>query len=138
MEKHFYLWRAVDHKGEVLEFLVTKRRNFSKIIRKHGSPKIIATDKLASYGAAFRRIGIVDIQVCSGRANNQCENLHMPFRRGERAMQRFKTVAALQKFVRYHSLIYNHFNYERHPESTQTYKRKRSDALIEWFQICTL
>ena len=69
---------------------------------------------------------------------NQCENLHMPFRRRERAMQRFKTVAALQKFVRYHSLIYNHFNYERHPESTQTYKRKRSDALIEWFQICTL
>ena len=50
-------------------------------------------------------------------------------------MQRFKTVAALQKFTSYHAQIYNHFNHERHLESRQTYKQKRSAALIEWFQI---
>ena len=64
-----YLWRAVDHEGEVLECYVTKRRNKAaakkfliKTMRKHGSPKIITTDKLASYGAAFREIGVVDRQ----------------------------------------------------------------------------
>ena len=51
-------------------------------------------------------------------------------------MQRFKTAATLQKFVSYHSQIYNHFNHERHLETRQTYKQKRSAALIEWFQIC--
>ena len=63
--ERFYLWRAVDHEGEVLECYVTKRRNKAaakkfliKAMRKHGSPKIITTDKLPSYGAAFREIGV--------------------------------------------------------------------------------
>jgi putative transposase len=120
-----------------------------KIMRKHGSPAIITTDKLPSYGAAFREIGVADRQLCGGRTNNRCENSHSlpgsglfanhekgPFRRRERAMQRFKTVATLQKFVSYHSQIYNHFNHERHPlaerclpanaeklETRQTYKQ---------------
>ena len=58
-------WRAVDHQGEVLECFVTKRRNkaaakkfLTKVMRKHGSPKIITTDKLPSYGAAFRKVGV--------------------------------------------------------------------------------
>ena len=95
--ERFYLWRAVDHEGEVLECFVTKRRNKAaakkfliKTMRKHGSPKIITTDKLASYGAAFREIGVVDRQLCGGRANNRCENSHLPFRRRERAMQTFR------------------------------------------------
>ena len=101
--ERFYLWRAVDHEGEVLECFVTKRRNKAaakkfliKIMRKHGSPKIITTDKLTSYGAAFREIGVVDRQLCGGRANNRCENSHLPFRRQERAMQKFKSCAMLQ------------------------------------------
>ena len=134
--------RAVDHEGEVLECFVTKRRNKAaakkfliKTMRKHGAPKIITTDKLPSYGAAFREIGVADKQLCGGRSNNRCENSHPPFRRRERAMQRFRTVATLQKFVSYHSQIYNHFNHERHLETRQAYKRKRCAALIEWFQI---
>ena len=122
--ERFYLWHPVDHEGEVLECFVTKRRNKAaakkfliKTMRKYGSVKIIITDKLLSYGAAFREIGVADKQLCGGRANNRCENSHLPFRRQERAMQRFKTVAALQKFVSYHSQIYNHFNHERHLES---------------------
>lgn len=79
--ERFYLWRAVDHEGEVLERYVTKRRNkaaakkfFIKTMRKHGSPKIITTDKLPSYQAAFREFGVVGRQLCGGRANNRCEN----------------------------------------------------------------
>ena len=141
--ERFYLWRAVDHEGEVLECFVTKRRNKAaakkfliKTMRKHGSPKIITTDKLTSYGAAFREIGVVDRQLCGGRANNRCENSHLPFRRRERAMQKFKSCAMLQKFTSYHAQIYNHFNHERHLESRQSFKQKRTTALLEWFQIC--
>jgi len=107
-----------------------------KKMRKHGSPKIITTDKLPSYGAAFREIVVVDRQLCGGRSNNRCENSHLPFRRRERAMQRFKTVATPQKFVSYHSQIYNHFNHVRHLETRQVYKQKRRVSLNEWFQIC--
>ena len=141
--ERFYLWRAVAHEGEVLECFVTKRRNkvgakkfLIKIMRKHGFPKIIATDKLPSYGAAFHEIGIADRQLCRGRFNNRCENSHLPFRRRERAMQRFKTVAALHKFVSYHSQICNHFNHQRHLESRQSFKKKRTTALTEWFNFC--
>jgi len=105
-------------------------------MRKHGAPKVIITDKLASYGAAFREIGVDDKHLCGGRSNKRCENSHLPFRRRERAMQLFKTAATLQRFVSYHSQIYNHFNHERYLQTRQTYKQKRSGALIEWFQIC--
>jgi putative transposase len=81
--ERFYLWRAVDHEGEVLECFITKRRNKAaankfliKTMRKHGAPKIITTDKLPSYGAAFREIGVADKQLCGGRSNNRCENSH--------------------------------------------------------------
>ena len=77
--ERFYLWCAVDHEGEVLECYVAKRRNKAaakkfliKTMRKHGSPKITTTDKLASYGAAFREIGVEDRQLCGGRSNNRC------------------------------------------------------------------
>jgi putative transposase len=126
--ERFYLWRAVDNEGEVLECFVTKRRNkeaakkfLIKAMRKHGSPKINTTDKLPSYGAAFREIDVADRQFCSGRSNNRCENSHLPFRRRERAMQLFKAAATLQRFVSYHSQIYNHFNHERHLQNRQTY-----------------
>jgi len=98
--------------------------------------KIITTDKLPSYGAAFREVGVAKRQLCGRRSNNRCENSHLPFRRRERAMQRFKTAATLQKFLSYHSQIYNHFNHERHLERRQSFKQKRSAAFIEWFNFC--
>ena len=132
----------MDYEEEVLKCYVTRRRNKAaakrfliKAMRKHGSPKIITTDKLPSYGAAFREIGVADKQLCGGRSNNRCENLHLPFRWRERTMQLFKTAATLKKFVSYHSQIYNYFNHERHLETRQTYKQKHSAALIKWFQI---
>ena len=143
--ERFYLWRAVDHEGEVLECFVTKRRDkaaakkfFMKTMRKHGSPEIITTDKLPSYQAAFRELGVADRQLCGGRSNNRYENSHLPFRRRERAMQRFKSFASLQKFTSYHAQIYNHFNHERHLETRQSFKQKRAAALTEWFNFCTV
>ena len=142
--ERFYLWRAVDHEGEVLECYVSKRRDrhaarkfLIKTMRKHGSPKIITTDKLASYRAAFREIGVAERQLCGGRTNNRCENSHLPFRRRERAMQKFKNCATLQRFTSLHSQIYNHFNHERHLKNRRTYKQKRCVALTEWFQLCS-
>ena len=141
--ERFCLWRTVDHEGEVLECFVTKRGNKAaakklliETMRKHGSPKIITTDELVSYGAVFREIGGVDRQLCGGQANNRCENSHLPFRRLERAMQNFKSCAMFQKYISYHAQIYNQFNHERHLESRQTYKKKCSAALIEWFNFC--
>ncbi|MGB1235256.1 MAG: DDE-type integrase/transposase/recombinase, partial [Planktomarina sp.] len=73
---------------------------------------------------------------CGGRTNNRCENSHLPFRRRERAMQRFRNRATLQKFTSVHSQIYNHFNHQRHLEKRQVYKTKREAALTAWFKIC--
>ncbi len=141
--ERFYLWRAVDHEGEVLECYVSKKRDrraakkfLIKIMRKHGSPHVITTDKLPSYRAVFRELGVADRQLCGGRTNNKCENSHLPFRRRERAMQRFRSHATLQRFTSIHSQIYNHFNHQRHLENRETFKAIRTAALSAWFQIC--
>ena len=135
-----YLWRAVDHEGEVLEALATKHRDrrsalkfLRKLMKRHGRPLTVVTDKLRSYGAAMKVIGNADRQECEGRwINNQAENSHQPLRRRERAMLRFRRMGTLQKFAAVHRTVYNHFNQERHLTSRDDYKRNRSVALAEW------
>jgi putative transposase len=104
-ERH-YLWRAVDHEGEVLESFVTKTRDkkaalkfLRKSLKRHGRPEEIVTDRLRSYGAALRELGVGDRQETGRWANNRAENPHQPFRRRERAMLRFQRVRTLQKFA---------------------------------------
>jgi hypothetical protein len=94
------------------EEIGTLQKISHKTMYKYGSPKIFTTDKLATYCAAFREIGVPERQLCGGRANNRCENSHLPFRRRERAMQKFKNCATLQCLTSLHSQIYNHFNHE--------------------------
>ena len=139
-----YLWRAVDHEGEVLESYVTKRRNHKaalkflrKLMKRYGSPKVIVTDRLRSYGAAMKVIGNADRQVVGRWKNNRAENSHLPFRRRERAMLRFRRMRSLQKFVAVHSSIHNHFNQERHLYSRTNFKLNRTAALSEWRQLCS-
>ena len=81
-----YLWRAVDHEGEVLESFVTKTRDkkaalkfLKKAMRKHGRPEVIVTDLLGSYGAALKDIGAADRQETGRWLNNRAENSHLPF-----------------------------------------------------------
>ena len=137
-ERH-YLWRAVDHEGEVPESFVTKTRDkkaalkfLKKAMRKHGRPEVIVTDKLRSYGAALREIGSNARQETGRWLNNRAENSHLPFRRRERAMLRFRRMRSLQKFASIHASVHNHFNQERHLYSRQNFKANRAAALAEW------
>jgi putative transposase len=137
-----YLWRAVDHEGEVLESYVTKRRDrkaalrfLKKAMRRYGNPEVIVTDRLASYRAAMKVIGNEDRQETASWANNRAENSHLPFRRRERAMLRFRQMRSLQKFVSVHSSVHNHFNHQRNIERRTRFKTLRYAALIEWRQL---
>jgi putative transposase len=107
-----YLWRAVDHEGEVL-----------------------VTDRRHSYRAAITAIGSEARQVTSHRLNNRCENSHQPFRRRERAISKFRNAESVQKFASIQSSIQNHFNHERHLYSRDNFKTDRSTALTEWRQL---
>ena len=139
-----YLWRAVDHEGEVLESFVTKTRDrkaalkfLKKTMRKHGQPEVIVTDKLRSYGAALKEIG-ADARQETGRwLNNRAENSHLPFRRRERAMLQFRRMRSLQKFAAVHASVSNHFNQERSLSSRAHFKANRVGALAEWRGLCS-
>ena len=137
-ERH-YLWRAVDHEGEVLESYVTKKRDkaaalafLKKALKRHGKVEAIVTDGLQSYPAAMRDLGIEDRREMGRWLNNRAENSHLPFRRRERAMLRFRQMKSLQKFASVHANVHNHFNQDRHLIDRQTYKANRSAALAEW------
>ena len=137
-----YLWRAVDHEGEVLEAFVTKRRDrkaalrfLRRAMKRYGRPRVIVTDRLRSYRAAMKETGNEARQVTGRWLNNRAENSHQPFRRRERAMAKFRSAKSLQKFASIHSSVHNHFNQERHLYSRQNFKHNRTAALAEWRQL---
>lgn len=137
-----YLWRAVDHEGEVLEVFASKRRDrkaalqfLKRAMNRYGQPKMIVTDRLRSYRAAMNVIGNAADQECGRWLNNRAENSHQPFRRREGAMLRFRDVKTLQKFASVHASIHNHFNLDRHLNNRETLKQDRSAALAEWRQL---
>ena len=134
-----YLWRAVDQEGEILESFVTRKLDkeaalsfMKRTLKRHGSPEKITTDGLRSYRAAMNEIGNAEKQEIGRWANHRAENSHLPFRRRERAMLRFRQMKSLQKFASVHANVHNHFNQERHLVDRQTYKSRRSAALAEW------
>ena len=134
-----YLWRAVDHEGEILESYVTKKRDkkavlkfLRKALKQHGQAEKIVTDGLKSYPAAMRELGNESRREMGCWKNNQVENSHLPLRRRERAMPRFRQMKSLQKFASVHGNVHNHFNVERHLTDRRTYKASRSAALTEW------
>ena len=103
-----------------------------KALKRHGSPAAITTDGLRSYKAAMDELGNRAKQQIGRHANNRVENSHLPFRRRERAMLRFRQMKSLQKFASVHANIHNHFSLERHLVDRNTYKERRSAALAEW------
>lgn len=134
-----YLWRAVDHEGEILESFVTKKRDkaaaltfMKRALKRHGPPEAIVTDGLRSYPAAMRELGNGGRREVGRWKNNRVENSHLPFRRRERAMLRFRRMKTLQKFASVHASLHNHFSQERHLVNRQTYKERRAAALAEW------
>lgn len=139
--KRMFMWRAVDKEGEVLDVLVQKRRNkaaalklLRKLLKSQGYvPDQIVTDGLLSYPAALRDLGCISRHRPGRlRENNRVENSHLPVRRRERKMQRFKSQGQAQRFVSTHSAIYNTFNFQRHLISRKTMRIFRSAAMAEW------
>jgi putative transposase len=137
-----YLWRAVDHEGEVLEVFATKRRDrraalqfLKRVMKRYGQPRVIVTDRLRSYRAAMNVIGNAGDQECGRWLNNRGENSHQPFRRREGAMSKFRDVKTLQKFAAVQASTFNHFNLDRHLNSRSVFKKNRSAALADWRQL---
>ncbi len=137
-----YLWRAVDHEGEILESYVTRKRDrkaavrfWKKAMKRFGRPKMIVTDRLPSYRSAMKEIGNKSCHETGRRINNRIENSHQPFRRRERAMAKFRSAKSLQKFAAIHASVHNHFNLERHLISRNNFKLHRATALADWRQL---
>jgi putative transposase len=140
-QKH-WLWRAVDQHGVVLDILVQSRRNakaakrlLRKLLKKQGiAPRVMITDKLASYGAAKREImpGIEHRQ--HKGLNNRAENSHQPTRRRERIMKRFKSAGQAQRFLSVHDQVANLFH---HPAKSNAADRRqsRTRAFAAWAEV---
>ena len=136
-----YMWRAVDDEGEVLDVLVQKRRNkaaavkFLRRILKSTEirPEAIVTDGLYSYRSATRALRCADRHKPGRlRENNRVENSHLPVRRRERKMQKFKSQGSAQRFVAIHSAVYNTFAVQRHLISRRSHRMFRREAFDAW------
>ena len=103
-----------------------------KALKRHGSPATIVADGLKSYVAIMRYLGHGEKQQVGRHANNRAENSHLPFRRRERAMLRFRRMKTLQKFASVHANVHNHLNLERHIVDLQTFKDHRLAVLADW------
>jgi putative transposase len=138
--KQHYLWRAVDQDGEVVDvFLQAKRdgtaakRFFRRLLQSHGDePRKIVTDKLRSYGVAFRAMVPEAIHVTDRYANNRVEQSHETTRDRERGMRKFKSIGQAQRFVTAHAAVSNLFNLGRHLVRAPHYRHLRESAFGEW------
>lgn len=134
-EKKHWLWRAVDSNGEVLDILVQTRRNaraakrfISRLICRWGLPRVIITDKLRSYGAALRKLGLsVDHRAHKG-LNNRVEGSHRPTRKREKIQGRFKSARQAQRFLAVHDETAYLFRPHRHKMNVTTFRQNRADA----------
>lgn len=139
-----YLWRAVDHEGEGLESFVNTTHDkaaalkfIKEAVKRHGCPRAIVTDKLRSHTAALKEIAAADLQETGRRLNNRAENSHLPVRRRERAVLRFRRMKTLQKFTSVRASVRNHFSQERHLISRDLNRLRRSAPLAEWKSLVT-
>ena len=131
--RRFWLWRAVDDEGVVLDLLVQRRRDktaavklMRKLLKKHGfAPDVLVTDQLRSYAAAKSELRLTARHEQGLRRNNRAENSHLPVRRRERKMQRFKSPGSAQRFLSVHAAVQNAFNVQRHLVSRNTLGSQR-------------
>ncbi len=106
-------------------------------MKRYGQAKAIVTDRLRSYGAAMKAMGIAERQECGRWLNNRAENSHQPFRRRERSMAKFRGLKTIQKFASVHASFHNHFNQDRHLNRREIFRQNRSAALAEWRHLAT-
>jgi putative transposase len=138
--RKYWLWRAVDQDGYVLDEIVQNRRNtkaakrlLTRLLKKQGmAPKRMITDKLRSYGAAKRQV-MPDVEHRSHKGlNNRAENSHVPLRKRERTMQGFRSPGSLQRFVSIFSAVRNLFVPPRTSQSALQIRLHRLRAIAEW------
>ena len=104
-----------------------------KLLKKQGfAPKLLTTDKLGSYGAAFRHLRLTCRHEQGLRKNNRAENSHQAVRRRERKLQRFKSARSAQRFLSIHAAVHNTFNLQRHLISRSTLRTFRAEAATQW------
>jgi putative transposase len=138
-----YLWRAVDQHGNVLDILVTSRRDakaatrfFRKLLTAlEYVPRVLITDKLGSYGVAHRRLIPSVEHRWSKYLNNRAENSHQPTRQRERAMKRFTSPGHAQRFLSAFSGISPHFRPGRHRLDAEEYRREMAGRFTTWNQV---
>jgi putative transposase len=136
----FWLWRAVDDEGEVLDLLVQRRRDkvaavkvMRKLLKKQRFARdVLVTDKLRSYGAAKAELSLSARHEQGLRKNNRAENSHQPTRRRERKMQRFKSSGSAQRFLSIHAAVQNTFNVQRHLTARRSLRVLRDEAFQTW------
>lgn len=138
--KKHWLWRAVDQHGYVLDEIVQTRRNtraaerfLTRLLKKQGRPpRRMITDKQGSYTAARRQVmPIVDHRSNKGH-NNRAENLYLPSRRRERAMQGLRSSGGLQRLTTIFSAVRNLFVPPRSRRSALAMHLHRLTAMAEW------
>jgi len=138
--RRMYLWRAVDSEGEILDVLVQSRRDTAaafrlmrKLLQKQGfAPAVLVTDKLGSYGAARRELGLSARHEQGLRKNNRAENSQQVVRRRECKMQGFKSAGSAQRFLSVHSAAYNTFHLQRNLISRRTLRLYRDESAEQW------
>lgn len=144
--KRSYLWRAVDQHGNVLDILVQSKRNkkaakkfFRKLLKGlHYVPRVIITDKLASYAAAKKEImPSVEHRQHKG-LNNRAENSHQPTRQRERTMRRFKSPAQAQRFLSAFGPISDHFRPRRHRLNASASRALMRERFQTWNDITSM
>jgi putative transposase len=138
----YWLWRAVDSKGDVLDILVQSQRNkqaatrfFRKIVKAFGQPRVVVTDKLRSYGAALKNLAPGIEHLSHKGLNNRSEGSHRPTRRREKIIGRFKSPRQAQRFLSVHDQVQTIFRPRRHVLSAAAYRQTRGDAHWSWDDI---
>jgi putative transposase len=144
--KTHYLWRAVDQDGNVLDILVASHRDakaatrfFRKLLRGlRFVPRVLVTDKLASYGVAHRGLMHSVEHRQSKYLNNRAENSHQPTRQRERAMKKFTSPGGAQRFLSAFSGISPHFRPRRHRLTAVQYRHEMTTRFTTWNQVTGL
>ncbi len=137
--RKFWLWRAIDADGDVLDILVQARRNtkaarrfFSRLIRQFGQPRVVVTDKLGSYVKPIQSIAPNADHRAHKGLNNRIENSHRLSRKREKIMGRFKSPRQAQRFLSDHDQINTIFRPHRYNLTAISYRHARADAFCLW------